>query len=140
MQKKACPVLYLTILFSWVTTTPYRCSPYLSYTYSFHSKCSWEKFFEKGWEFVCDPVWHLLVTAKAKIAKLFTQLILRFSFPLSYVDLSFYSDIPSPTRKKGSTSTSEDCVVPDIDDEDNVFNFEQPRVPAGMYFIWNLVV
>ena len=44
------------------------------------------------------------------------------------------TDIPSPTRKKGSTSTSEDCVVPDIDDEDNVFNFEQPRVPAGVYF------
>ena len=42
-----------------------------------------------------------------------------------------FPDIPSPTRKKGSTSTSEDCVVPDIDDEDNVFNFEQPRVPAG---------
>ena len=42
-----------------------------------------------------------------------------------------FPDIPSPTRKKASTSTSEDCVVPDIDDEDNVFNFEQPRVPAG---------
>lgn len=45
--------------------------------------------------------------------------------------MSFSPDIPSPTRKKGSTSTSEDCVVPDIDDEDNVFNFEQPRVPTG---------
>jgi len=41
-------------------------------------------------------------------------------------------EIPSPTRKKGSTSELEDCVVPDIDDEDNVFNFEQPRVPPGM--------
>lgn len=40
-----------------------------------------------------------------------------------------FQEIPSPTRKKGSTSTYEDCVVPDIDDEDNVFNFEQPRVP-----------
>ena len=47
------------------------------------------------------------------------------------INLSVSADIPSPTRKKGSTSTSEDCVVPDIDDEDNVFNFEQPRVPAG---------
>ena len=45
--------------------------------------------------------------------------------------MSFSPDIPSPTRKIGSTSTSEDCVVPDIDDEDNVFNFEQPRVPSG---------
>ena len=42
-------------------------------------------------------------------------------------------DIPSPNRKKSSTSTAEDCVVPDIDDEDNVFNFEQPRVPPGLY-------
>ena len=58
--------------------------------------------------------------------------VLYFTFMLS-VNLSFYPDIPSPTRKKGSTSTSEDCVVPDIDDEDNVFNFNQPRVPAGMY-------
>lgn len=47
-----------------------------------------------------------------------------------------FQDIPSPTRKKGSTSTSEDCVVPDIDDEDNVFNFEQPRVPADPR-VWN---
>lgn len=82
-----------------------------------------------------DISWSLLVTAKAKIAKLFTWLILSFSFIHSLVELSFYLDIPSPTRKKGSTSTSEDCVVPDIDDEDNVFNFEQPRVPAGTYFI-----
>lgn len=47
--------------------------------------------------------------------------------------MSVSPDIPSPTRKKGSTSTSEDCVVPDIDDEDNVFNFNQPRVPAGKF-------
>lgn len=47
------------------------------------------------------------------------------------LNLSALPDIPSPTRKKGSTSMCEDCVVPDIDDEDNVFNFEQPRVPAG---------
>lgn len=58
---------------------------------------------------------------------------LNFGSEVLNVNLYFCVDIPSPTRKKGSTSTSEDCVVPDIDDEDNVFNFEQPRVPAGMY-------
>ncbi|XP_032237865.2 uncharacterized protein LOC5512521 [Nematostella vectensis] len=48
----------------------------------------------------------------------------------SHLDLRVnFQEIPSPTRKKGSTSSGEDCVVPDIDDEDNVFNFEQPRVP-----------
>ncbi|XP_031575147.1 protein c-ets-2-B-like [Actinia tenebrosa] len=48
----------------------------------------------------------------------------------SHLDLRVnFQEIPSPTRKKGSTSETEDCVVPDIDDEDNVFNFEQPRVP-----------
>ena len=53
--------------------------------------------------------------------------------------LSFFPEIPSPTRKKGSTSTSEDCVVPDIDDEDNVFNFNQPRVPAGEVYFFSFL-
>lgn len=38
-----------------------------------------------------------------------------------------FQEIPSPTRKT-SMSVFEDCVVPDIDDDDNVFNFDQPKV------------
>lgn len=50
----------------------------------------------------------------------------------SFLDLRVnFDEIPSPTRKKGSLSSQhEDCVVPDIDDEDNVFKFDRPKVPS----------
>ena len=50
-----------------------------------------------------------------------------FNIPLINIE------IPSPTRKKGSLSSHlEDCVVPDIDDDDNVFKFDRPNVPSGV--------
>ena len=57
--------------------------------------------------------------------------------PLAEILLSMevncmFLEIPSPTRKKGSVSSQhEDCVVPDIDDEDDVFKFDRPNIPTG---------
>ena len=50
-----------------------------------------------------------------------------------YYQHLYLLEIPSPTRKKGSMSSQhEDCVVPDIDDdEDDVFKFDRPNIPTG---------
>jgi hypothetical protein len=54
--------------------------------------------------------------------------------------MDIFVEIPSPTRKKGSVSSQhEDCVVPDIDDdEDDVFRFDRPNIPTGMFKLQGL--
>ena len=45
-----------------------------------------------------------------------------------------FLEIPSPTHKTSSISSQhEDCVVPDIDNDEDVFNFDKPNFPTGMF-------